>query len=127
MSIRLTESIETLISETGEEIGEEVVPATPVDTGFARGNWRPSLDVPAALPVTRTDPTGASTVSQIAVVSRQYRIGNTIYITNNAPYIESLNQGSSPQAPAGFVRAAVQRATQRVFARFAGGLIRRGN
>jgi hypothetical protein len=33
--------------------------------------------------------------------------GMPIYITNNAPYIRALNDGSSMQEPAGFVERAV--------------------
>lgn len=90
------------------EIGDRLVPATPVDTGFARGNWRPTLNSPAEVPVTFNDPTGEGTTARIAVVARRYRVGDTIFIRNNAPYIVRLNEGSSPQAPAGFVQDAIR-------------------
>ena len=101
----------------GEEIGEEVVPATPVDTGFARANWLPGLNAPPVVTVTRNDKTGRGAISRIAVVSRQFKAGDTLYITNNAPYIGALDAGSSPQAKKGFVKAAVARAKRTVFSR----------
>jgi hypothetical protein len=33
--------------------------------------------------------------------------GQSIYVQNNASYIKRLNEGSSTQAPAGFVEAAI--------------------
>lgn len=114
---RLTEGLERVVAEVTEEIGRELVPATPVDTGFARGNWRPSLNAPATVPVTNNDPTGAATIARITTVARQYRVGDTVYITSNIPYIERLNEGSSPQAPAGFVQKSVRAGTARALVR----------
>ena len=114
----MVESTEALVSEVTEEIGNELVPATPVDTGFARANWRASLNAPAAEPVSFLDPSGQSTMSRIATVGLRYRVGETVFIINRAPYIGSLNAGSSPQASAGFVNKAVRdgmgRAVQRI-------------
>lgn len=120
---RLVVAVEDLTSDIAEEIGRALVPATPVDTGAARANWRPSLNAPAVVPVTRTDPVGSATISRIAVVARQFQIGDTIYIVNNLPYIENLNEGSSPQAAAGFVQRSVSEGTRVAVARRAGGLL----
>lgn len=113
ISGRLVDGVEEIVSSVASEIGAEVVPATPVDTGFARGNWRPSLNVPSPVPVTILDPTGAATVSRIRAVAQSYRVGDTIFIRNNADYIDLLNRGSSPQAPPGFVQVAVRVGTSR--------------
>lgn len=123
MTERLSGAIEGLVSDVAEEIGRVLVPATPVDTGFARANWRPALNAPPLIPVTRNDPTGSATISRIAVVARQYRVGDTFYLTNNAPYISLLNRGSSPQATAGFVARSVQRGTAVAVSRRSGGLL----
>ena len=40
-------------------------------------------------------------------VLRTKRIGDTVYISNLAEHIVYLNQGSSTQAPAGFVEQAI--------------------
>lgn len=123
VSTRLTKGVERLMETTAEEIGREVVPATPVDTGFARGNWRPSINAPAVVPVTLNDPTGAATIARISTVARQYKIGDTIFIVNNASYIGDLNRGSSPQAAAGFVQESVRRGTKRAIARLGTGIL----
>jgi hypothetical protein len=46
----------------------------------------------------------------LAQAEQQYKLkkpGEQIHITNNAPYIRQLNDGSSKQAPAGFVERAI--------------------
>ncbi len=106
---QIAEGTEKLMSEIISEIGKAIVTATPVDTGFARANWRPSLNAPATSPVSFLDPTGTATISKINTIAKQWRLGEQAFITNQAPYIGRLNQGSSPQAPADFVRTAVER------------------
>lgn len=114
---RLERGVERFVGSVVAEIGKELVPATPVDTGLARGNWRPSLNGPASTPIAFLDLTGAATVARIQSIGRQYRLGQTVYIVNRVPYISMLNSGSSPQAPAGFVQASVRRAVSRASAR----------
>lgn len=109
-SRRLTVNIERTVADVMGEIGERLVPATPVLTGFARGNWRPTVNAPSPVPVSALDPTGAATVARIHAVARQFRVGDTLYLVNRAPYIGELNQGSSPQASAGFVQREVRAA-----------------
>lgn len=111
-SRRLIRSVETLVGDIGTEIGVVLVPATPVDTGFARGNWLPSLNAPAASPITFLDPTGAATIARIGAVASQYRVGDVMFIVNSIDYIGALNAGSSVQAEANFVRHAVVRGTR---------------
>lgn len=76
---------------------------SPVDTGRFRGNWNTSLGG-ADLTVTESTDKGGNTTfmrgSQI--VARVDPFG-TIFIANNLPYAEKLEEGSSKQAPAGMV------------------------
>jgi HK97 gp10 family phage protein len=51
--------------------------ATPVDTGYASSRWKAEI------------------------------IGDKAVITNDAPYIDELNRGSSQQAPAFFIEKTV--------------------
>lgn len=93
---------------------------TPVDTGWARANWVPSVGAPSNLSgdTAENRPTAAE-VSARDSVSRQglndllsWKAGDgAIFVTNNVPYIEVLNQGRhSTQSPAGFVQIAVEKA-----------------
>lgn len=90
-----------------------VVTSTPVDTGRARGNWIVSIGSPVTLPNLKSlDKTGQATISRGQAVAERYASDSlqSIYICNNLPYIQRLNEGWSAQAPAGYVQAAVQTA-----------------
>lgn len=116
---RLTSGVQRFVAILGQELAEELVPATPVDTGYARGNWRPSLNAPSPVPVSVLDPTGAATIARITVTARQFRVGDTLFLVNRAPYIGRLNAGSSPQAPAGFVQESIVKARRNARSRAA--------
>lgn len=92
------------VQALGLAIHANLTETTPVDTGWARSNWQMSAGSPIestlGLP-------GTSGVPPL-VVGYQLRQG-PIYITNNVPYIQRLNEGYSQQAPAGFVQAAIER------------------
>lgn len=127
---RLNLGIGLVVATVGSSIGAAIVVGppgigTPVKTGFARGNWRPALNAPPEAPITFLDPTGTATVAKIAAVAARYRPGDILFIVNNADYIEKLNSGSSPQAPAGFVQIAVAAGVARALASFKGGILRR--
>jgi hypothetical protein len=100
---------------TALAVDQTVVMATPVDTGRARSNWRvstePSSEVYEAFSPGESGSTGGEN-SQAAIAQGQEAIaaatGDTLYISNNLPYIQPLNDGHSAQAPAGFVEQAVQ-------------------
>jgi len=89
---------------------------TPVDTGWARANWIPNIGSPTkGVSGSREQaeagilPTGST--SGVAKVATSYRLSKgPVHITNNVPYILPLNEGSSKQAPKGFVQQAVRKA-----------------
>lgn len=91
-----------------------VVPATPVDTGRARGNWQVSISEPITSEIERLDKTGQTVIADGRRRMEARRQGQTIFITNNVSYIGDLNNGSSAQAPANFVQLAVQAALRYV-------------
>ncbi len=93
-----------------------VVLATPVDTGRARSNWQVNLNSAADGSIEPYAPgksgSTAGTNAQAALDQGKQVIGTAqptqaIHITNNLPYIGRLNDGSSAQAPAGFVQTAI--------------------
>jgi hypothetical protein len=90
---------------------------TPVDTGWARANWVPSIG--RAIAVRKTEEADPAIVpgqraqqqASIARVSTTYRLKQgSVFISNNVPYIVRLNEGSSDQAPSAFVQSAITRA-----------------
>ncbi len=100
-----------------DEVATEVAIRTPVDTGFARGNWLGGLNSPPIAPVTVLDPTGQASPARINALAKFLRIGDTFYITNNAEYIALLDAGYSPQAAAQFVSRAVSEGVKRGIAK----------
>lgn len=88
---------------------------TPVDTSNAISNWQTTLDAPAHTEIpphylgSRGSTFSASAGETVARAKLRLQIkkpAQPIYIANNADYIKDLNQGSSRQAPAGFVERA---------------------
>jgi hypothetical protein len=74
ISKTIEDDISAFLIKTSRELKRDLEAATPVDTGLASDSWR------------------------IAV-----KKSNQLSITNDVPYIEELNNGSSKQAPAHFV------------------------
>lgn len=85
------------------ELDSRVVLGTPVDIGRARGNWFPSLNTPATGTTDKTDPGGSAALAAINSVVGSARLGDTVWLTNNLPYILPLENGHSKQAPDGMV------------------------
>lgn len=105
---------------TGVRVGvaDSVINKTPLDTGYARGNWQSSIETPIKTEITRYDteagfaPTGGDGIAlreakQVAATE----IDKDFYIVNNAEYIQYLEYtGSylgSEQAPNGMVRITI--------------------
>lgn len=121
----LEQFTERLITRLTAEITANLIETTPVATGWARANWVPSFNSPVydRRQLTDTERQSALTTQQarqqsgLAQVVAGYDLNRgTIFISNGVPYIVRLNEGSSSQAPAGFVQAAVRRAIATVTA-----------
>lgn len=97
-----------------------VVLMTPVDTGRARGNWYPSLEVPStAMNMAASDKGGNQTIASISAKLPSFKLGGVFWMTNNLPYILPLENGHSKQAPEGMVDLTLAR----IAARY-GGVVR---
>lgn len=84
------------------ELYGSVILDTPVDTGRARGNWQTSVGQPVGGVIARDDKGGSAATAQVS--SNLGKLGDTVFMSNNLPYIEGLEEGDSKQAPAGMVR-----------------------
>jgi hypothetical protein len=113
-------SIKTVASDraifVAKELLKTLVYQTPVDTSTARSNWQISLEAPLFNYIEAYEygnfGSTARVSSQAAIFVgneklKEKKPGQSIFITNNAPYIRDLNSGTSRQAPAGFVEASV--------------------
>lgn len=81
-----------------------IVRKSPVDTGRFRGNWITSIGGVSGATFDRVDPSGSVSINEGAGIMMAYP--NTmppIYIQNNLPYANRLENGWSRQAPGGMV------------------------
>ena len=108
------EKIETNVNKVVIKLAgaalQTVVLATPVETGRARGAWITGINSAPTAQSERLDPSGVSAIASGKSKIETRRQGQTIFISNNVDYIGFLNNGSSSQAPANFVEAAVRQA-----------------
>ncbi len=93
---------------------------TPIDTSRAMSGWVAQINSPALIEPDYTAGSKGSTRAEaiqinegnIAAVAAAYRFAQMIFIRNNVHYIETLEGGSSTQAPGGMMSFAVDAALQ---------------
>lgn len=107
----LKKAAERVIKAITVNVAAELVERTPVDTGWARGNWVPSVGAPheGTVGTPESPGTGAYETGLGQVAAYQLELGPT-FVSNNVSYINRLNEGHSAQAPAGFVQVAIAKA-----------------
>ena len=104
----------------GVEFFRQVIISTPVDTGRARFGWYVTVNAPSsAVPAKAPDgwkgrSSGGSEYYPVPNIVSNMDVGtitinDKVFITNNVPYIQKLNKGSSKQAAARFVERAAAR------------------
>jgi hypothetical protein len=98
---------DTVVRQASLSVLSSVVKRSPVDTGRFRGNWQTTIDAPASGAVDLLDKTGAASVSAGVGALSSVKAGETVWIVNNLPYAQRLENGYSDQAPAGMVRVTV--------------------
>lgn len=96
-----------MLKRVALNIDSALVLTTPVDTGRARSNWQVSIGKSALgtvdAPVSPSEAIGNAK----SELSKLRDSDSSVHITNNLPYIQRLNEGWSPQQPAGFVDQAI--------------------
>lgn len=110
---KVSKNTDGLVKKVILAVDQAVVLATPVDTGRARANWRPSLGDP--ITTTLPEPPNPGSGMREALdagqsIANEYKGGETspvVHITNSLHYIKYLNDGSSKQAPKNFVNTAI--------------------
>lgn len=85
---------------------KNLVLSTPVDTGRARSNWFATVDFPSEQITDDTD-FQSNLHEESSKLLSSFRF-NTIWISNNLPYILRLNDGWSKQAPIGFIEKSIK-------------------
>lgn len=110
---KLEDETARLLKETVLAVVTDLAQSTPIKTGQAQANWLTNIGAPFPYYMANED---ANNAAQDSIdFARRALVGvkfdSEIHITNNLPYISQLNAGSSKQAPALFVQAAVLRAS----------------
>ena len=95
---------------TAVVVNQTVVLTTPVKFGHARANWQIGIDTSITEEIDENDISGAATISRNNGTIRSSTPQKIIVLSNNVPYIQQLNEGSSSQAPAMFVQIAILQA-----------------
>lgn len=111
-----------LKQEVVKAIVVETVTGTPVDTSLHLSNWQvgigtaPSGTLEAAVPGSGGSTAGSSIPITIAIANSKLigkLLGKTIFVSNESPVIESLNQGGVvSDQPGKFVEKALSKAEQ---------------
>lgn len=113
---KLAEANSERAKEVARAIHKDLVTVTPVDKSEALSNWVLTVDEPWSVPLPPyyEGEKGSTQSESIAAALQQgeqqlklKEPGQPIFISNNAPHIRELNDGSSAQAPAGFVERSI--------------------
>lgn len=82
---------------------------TPVDTGRARGNWIVTLGAATYRYEDSFDPSGSGSLAKGLSTTAELKANPfaLVFLQNNLPYIEALEDGSSTQAPNGMVTVTI--------------------
>lgn len=87
------EKMDALARQTVQELGKRVVEATPVDVGFLRGSWQPSIGEPSRDHEGSNDIGGTKVAAAISVLLPEIKAGVMFYLMNNAVYARRLEYG----------------------------------
>lgn len=102
-AVKAAEAHDKIARTAALELFSSVIRSTPVDTGRARGNWQTSVGQPTPNEIDRDDKSGAQAIGEVQARTPEGS-GQEVFLTNNLPYIYSLEFGSSKKAPEGMVR-----------------------
>jgi hypothetical protein len=91
-ALKAGDKLDALARQSALQLSEDVVKATPVDTGFLRGSWQPSIGAPAggggAL-----DASGAAAQASVTLAVQGIKRGDRFFLINNARYAMRLEYG----------------------------------
>ncbi len=99
------------LSPVGDASLWKTPPPPDYHGGQFKANWTANVGAASSDVFFRTiDPTGVVSKSRIHdVLSNNFLMGKTIFINNNLPYAQRLEDGWSSQAPSGMVMKTVLR------------------
>lgn len=96
------QQLEKLLRVAVLETDSRLKQASPVDTGRFRVSWQVGENAAPGGEKPEGTYTGISAIERVGY--QQEKLGNVYSVHNNLPYAEPLANGSSKQAPAGWVQ-----------------------
>jgi hypothetical protein len=117
INAELTEDVSREIRRLGFLVDQAIVAATPFDTGRAKSNWLMGIYTPPTRQnYNEFDISGSYSLALAAEVAKEYPTDSLpdLWIVNNLPYIQRLNEGWSAQAGKKFVETAIAQAVSYV-------------
>lgn len=97
-----SQQMEKLLRAAVLETDSRLKQASPVDTGRFRVSWQVGENAAPGGEKTEGTYTGIPPIERIGY--QQEKLGNVYSVHNNLPYAEPLANGSSKQAPTGWVQ-----------------------
>jgi hypothetical protein len=78
--------------------------------GRFKGNWQAGINsAPSGVLDAKDKSGGATTGKMIGTINGKAGEGDTVYLVNNLPYAQRLEEGWSSQAPGGMVALSIQK------------------
>lgn len=115
ISAELTSDVAQEIRKLGILVDQAVVAETPFRDGQAKANWLMSINSPETRindNASTFDRSGTYSLTLAKTVTDDYPLNELpdLWIVNNLPYIQRLNEGWSAQAGSKYVEAAIAQA-----------------
>jgi len=113
IAAELTADVAQEIRKLGILVDQTIVAATPFDTGRAKSNWLMGINTPpGGTNESNIDKTGSYALELAKSVAAQYPDNELpdLWIVNNLPYIQRLNEGWSAQAGTKYIEQAIDQA-----------------
>jgi len=107
--VNIGQASESRIRKVALAAYREINQRSPVDKGTFRANWVASIDtIDRSLDLSKTGKdVNEAVTTATAVITNGAKLGTTVCISNAVPYAVRLENGYSPQAPAGVVSPAI--------------------
>ena len=109
---KLEKELENVVKAAGINLFNGIIELSPVDTGRFRGNWQASVNTPKTDILFESIPKDQPINTRENVDSKltSFKLNDTLYLTNNLPYAERLENGWSEQRPQKWVARATAEA-----------------
>ena len=107
VATKLRKNVETAQRYAAIAIYGKIIAGNPVDTGFSRANWNLSVGSPDYTVQGVRNPKATYAAPSLLPGIENAGLDH-IFIANGVDYVTFLEEGSSQQAPNGFIRLAVE-------------------